>query len=493
MTGRKSKDYERNHKFQNRWIKSRRDNKTKKIHSIIEEYGEYFIRGSVKKNIKGCVASGISESVAKSVWDKMAKFSQYAFNKSHAVSYSFLSARTAWLSYYYPVEFMVGVLNSYIKKQDKVKGYLAVCKKKDIKILPPDVNKSLKNFSYDNGQIRFGLMGLRNMGKISEAIIEERTARGEFKTLMDLVSRMTRYQKFNKKALESLIYAGALDSFEGTRKAKIDALATMLDFAKEEKTAFARQQLTFFGLFEEHGIPYDSFTIPMNDTEEIEQQEKLQFEERYAGFYITAHPLDIFADFLEKNGVSDISFLVPEDTVSDEMNDDESGVYNNMPVKVAGIIKDMEVRYTRTKGEAMCTFTLEDQSATIKCVTFPKQKEKYNNILKEGNIVVLNGKLQKDDFGAQIRVEKLVNAADASLETIEAQAIRVLASISHAEERAQYAALSDLAYNNPGSTHMAFSKGNGEVVRLGRKIEFSPEVLNQIQIIFGEQNVEVMY
>lgn len=459
----------------------------------MDEYGEYFIHGSVKNKIKGCVANGIPEATAKNIWDKMAKFGAYAFNRSHAVSYSFLSARTAWLSYYYPVEFMIGVLNSYIKKQDKIKGYLSVCKKKDIKILPPDVNKSLKNFTYDNGQIRFGLMGLRNMGKISESIIEERTIRGDFKSLMDLVSRMTKHQKFNKRALESLIYSGALDSFEGTRKAKIDALQMMLDYAKEEKSTFDRQQLTFFGVFEENGIPYDSFNIPMDGEVEIEQQEKLHLEEHYAGFYITAHPLDLFAKFLEKNGVSDISFLVPDDTVSDDLSDEDSETYNNMPVKVAGIIKDMEVRYTRNKGEAMCTFTLEDQSANIKCVTFPKQKEKYNAILKEGNIIVINGKLQKDDFGAQIRVEKVVNAAEASLDTIEATDIHVLASATIDAERNQYRTLMKLAEENKGSTVLWFTRGNNQILRLGRQIDFSPEVLNQIQTIFGEQNVEVKY
>lgn len=465
----------------------------KKIQSILDEYGEYFIHGSVKKNIKGCVANGIPESTAKHIWEKMAKFGAYAFNKSHAVSYSYLSARTAWLSYYYPVEFMIGVLNSFIKNQDKLKGYIAVCKKKGIQILPPDVNKSLQNFSYDNGRIRFGLMGLRNMGKISESLINERTLRGEFKSLVDLVSRMMRFQKFNKRALESLVYSGALDSFEGTRKAKIEALQSMMDFAKEEKVMYERQQQTFMALFDEHNIPYVAYDVSLELDEEIEQQEKLQLEEKYAGFYITAHPLDIYAEFLDNNGVGEISLLVPDSQVDTEEEDSDDGAYNNMPVKVAGIIKELEVRYTRTKGEAMCTFTLEDQSASIKCVTFPKEKAKYNKLLQEGSIVVINGKLQKDDFGAQIRVEKVVNASEASMDSLQAAIINVLASADPSQAREQYTELVALANEYQGNTNVIFVKANHEAIHLARKIEFTPESLNAIQSIFGEQNVEVVY
>lgn len=465
----------------------------KKIQTILDEYGDYFIHGSVKKNIKGCVANGIPEATAKHIWDKMAKFGAYAFNRSHAVSYSYLSARTAWLSYYYPVEFMTGVLNSFIKNQDKLKGYLSVCKKKGIEILPPDVNKSLQSFSYENGCIRFGLMGLRNLGVISRLLIKERDARGEFKSLEDLISRMMRNQKFNSRALESLIYSGALDGFEGTRKAKINSLQAMMDFAKEEKSINEKQQYTFMTLFQEKGIPFTAYSVEIPEVEEIEQQEKLQLEQHYAGFYITAHPLDIFSEFLINNGVGDISLLAPDGDTDGEDDDSDGLTYDNMPVKVAGIIKELEIRYTRTKGEAMCTFTLEDQGASIKCVTFPKEKTKYDKLLVNGSIVVINGKLQKDDFGAQIRVEKVIDAASASLDTISAQAISVFAAADHSNARAQYAQLSKLSTENPGSTNIVFVKANGDAIQLGKKIEFSPEVLNQVHSIFGEQNVEVSY
>ncbi|WCK56967.1 DNA polymerase III subunit alpha (plasmid) [Aneurinibacillus sp. Ricciae_BoGa-3] len=220
----------------------------KKKKEILNEYEAYFIHGSQKKGIVGCIANGIPEETAKSIWAKMKKFAEYAFNKSHAGGYAEISIRTGWLAFYYPVEYMTATLNSFITKADKIKLYLSVCKKKGIEVLSPDVNKSREVFTVDGDAIRFGLMGIKNMGKVSTDVIAERDARGTFKDFQDFAERMAKHFKVDKRMLEALVYSGAVDDFEGTRKAKLSVLPEILDSASIEKKNYQSGQLDLFSL-----------------------------------------------------------------------------------------------------------------------------------------------------------------------------------------------------------------------------------------------------
>lgn len=460
----------------------------KKKTEILDEYEDYFINGNSLMKIKGCITNRIPEEVAKSIWQKMKKFGEYAFNKSHAGGYAEIAVRTAWLSYYYPTEYMTATLNSFITKSDKIKFYLSVCKKKGIEILPPDVNKSGQSFLVDGEAIRFGLMGIKNMGKVAKDVIKERDARGEFKDFQDFAERMAKNFKVDKRMLEALIYSGAVDSFEGTRQAKLSVLPQLLESASIEKKNAQSGQIDIFSFSDEF---QDFKKIAIPDVEEFNKKLKLEKEKEFAGFYVTEHPLDEYVEYFEREGVYEVGFLTPSD--DDELEIVEGGEaptkisynYDGETVKIAGIIKDLKIFYTKKDQKPLYVFQIEDKTGDMKAVIFNDQIELNQDKLVEGKVVIVQGKISQDDFGVQIIVNSMFDI-EALAKTEKPKAIWVKIA-----QKEQFNEVVKVAEKNPGDLPI-FIYYDGKPYKAKETIELNFVTFSKLQELFGE-NVKVTY
>jgi DNA polymerase III subunit alpha len=456
----------------------------KKKTEILDEYEQYFIYGSEKHNIKGCIANGIAESIAKSLWEKMKKFGLYAFNKSHAGGYAEIAVRTAWLSYYYPTEYMTATLNSIITKSDRIKIYLSVCKKKGIEVLPPDVNKSREAFTVEGNAIRFGLMGIKNMGKVSKDVMKERDIRGEFKDFQDFAERMAINYQVNKRMLEALVYSGAVDSFEGTRKAKLSVLSKILDSASIEKKNHASGQLDLFSMSDEFA---DFKKVAIPEIEEFDKKWKLEKEKEFAGFYVTEHPLDEYVEYFEREGVYEIGFLTPKDEelVDEDGESISSYNYDGETVKIAGIIKDLKIFYTKKDQKPLYVFQVEDKTGDMKAVIFADRIELNQDKLVEGKVVIVQGKVKQDDFGVQIMVQNMFDI-EALVNSEKPKAIWVKIA-----QKEQFEQVVEIAKANAGDLPV-FIYYNGKAYKAKESIDLNFVTFSKLQELFGE-NVKVTY
>lgn len=415
--------------------------KDKKIMAAEKEiflYGNEKIKKPDEALVVGCVNNGVPEDVAMKIWDKMETFAEYAFNKSHAAGYAVIAIQTAWLKTYYPVEFFTATLNSVIDKSDKLKFYLSEARKSGIKILGPDVNKSERTFKIEPEGIRIGLMGLRNLGKMAEPIIEERKKNGSFTSIEIFINRMLNH--IDKKVLESLIYAGALDCFKGTRKSKIEAVPAILDFIKDMKKGIFDEMWFRLPIVDEAYANIKAISIPETE-EEFDKKFKLEKEFKFAGIYISEHPLDEHMIKLEASKVIDISSLLPEENEEGE-EIGFSNQYDGEYVRVAGIIKEL-TKGTTKKGDRYYHFILEDKTSDIKCILWPKNLEGNESKLAEGNVVIINGRFEASERGNQIIVNKITD-----LESIkEVNPSKIWIKIN---DFAKFAEIEKLINDNPG-------------------------------------------
>lgn len=468
---------------------------SKKHVKELNELKPYFIHGSGRDldphtnkpyNIKGCVANGISEEIAETIWNKMENFAKYAFNKSHAAAYAVIVAQTAWLAYYYPVIFMKANINVYIGNKDKLRMYLAFCSKIGINILPPSVNKSEEFFSLneDASAIRFGLKGVKNLDKVSKAIMSERNTRGLFTSFENFISRMVKYQKLTKGNVQALIYVGALDEFDGTRKEKIETLEFIFNI---QKTVSIPNQATIFDIAEEFEIVNmdELMIVPLDNTEEFEKNERLEKENEYSGFYITGHPLEDYKLLLDCSELEHISDLVAvDDNTSEEMKE------ITRDVKVGGMIKDL-VKKTTKKGDALYTFTISDMSGDLNAVCFKNAYDKNERYLQEGGKVIISGKFDVNDFGPQLIVDTILD-----IDKVEERiyAINVFSDDDVDVARQQYRDLLDLHPTKTGNIKIQFFR-NGEIVTNStiEDCDLSLDFFAKLQDIFGEQSCKVVY
>jgi DNA polymerase-3 subunit alpha len=429
----------------------------KKIVEILNEYEEYFIYGSEKKGIKGCVANGIAESVAHSIWDKMKTFAKYAFNKSHAAGYSEISIRTAWLSNYYPTEYIAAILNSYVNKADKIKTYLSVAKKRGITVLAPNVNRSGEDFVADGNEIIFGLSGIRNVGKNAPAIIQEREANGPFTSFLDFAGRMGKHGT-NRKVMESLIYAGAMDTFTGTRADKLAILDAVMAISTFKRVLTLLELDGWAKLAE----------VPFPQIPEMDELEKLEFEHEYAGFYVTGHPLDVYQPILDAHKVIDIGALIVEDEEIATNEEEEVMLGKREPqeqqVRIAGRIKELKTFYSKRDNNPIKVFQLEDRTSEAKVVFFGK-KQKGNKkskdplaALEEGLVVVVEGTFKVDDFGGQVVGEKFINITELSEGYIEGKLPKMIAV--HVVNGNEMDQVKDILDAHPGIVPLKTQKNN---------------------------------
>ena len=371
---------------------------SKKKAAVMEKERQNFVYGNEEEGVPGCIANGISEQTANKIYDDMIDFAKYAFNKSHAAAYAVVSYQTAFLKYYYPVEFMAALMTSVIEMPTKVAEYIQVCRQMNIKILPPDVNRGAYGFSVDNGAIRYGLSAIKSVGRpVINALVEEREANGEYRSLKDFIERLT--GTVNKRAIENFIKAGALDCLEGNRRQKMLVYSQIVDsIAQEKKNSFAGQMSLFDLVSDEEKKEYE---IRMPDVEEYDKEMILAFEKDVLGIYLSGHPLEKYRNIMEK--------MISAKT-TDFQPDEESGipkVYDGQKVIIGGMITEKTIKYTRN-NKVMAFLTVEDLLGTVEIVVFPRDYEKWQSMLNEDARVFVQGRVNaEDDKPSKLILEKV--------------------------------------------------------------------------------------
>ena len=371
---------------------------SKKKASVMEKERQNFVYGNEAEGVPGCIANGIDEATANKIYDEMIDFAKYAFNKSHAAAYAVVSYQTAYLKYYYPVEFMAALMTSVIDFPNKVAEYILVCRQMGIKILPPDVNCGMYGFSVDNGAIRYGLSAIKSVGRpVIESLVKERDENGQYRSLKDFMERNS--PQMNKRAVENFIKAGALDCLDGNRRQKMLVYQKISDSISQDKKNSLAGQMSLFDLVSEEDKK--EFEIRMPDVEEFGKEELLGYEKEVLGIYLSGHPLENYREMMEK-------------TISAKTSDFQQDEETNLPkvtdgqkVIIGGMITDKTIKYTKN-NKVMAFLTVEDLVGTVEVVVFPRDYEKSQQFLNEEGRVFIQGRVSaEDDRASKLILEKI--------------------------------------------------------------------------------------
>ena len=371
---------------------------SKKKASVMAKERQNFVYGNAEEGVPGCIANGISEEIANKIYDEMTDFAKYAFNKSHAAAYAVVSYQTAYLKYYYPVEFMAALMTSVVEMPNKVAEYISVCRQMGIRILPPDINHGVYGFSVDNGAIRYALSAIKSIGRpVIEGIVREREEHGEYTSLKTFIER--NIDQINKRVVENLIKAGALDCLEGNRNQKMTVYTQIIDSINQDKKHTMAGQLSLFDIAPEEDK--NEFEIRMPQAAEYPKETILIFEKEVLGIYLSGHPLERYRNMMEK--------MISAKT-SDFQPDDETGipeVYDNQKVIVGGMITDKTIKYTKN-NKVMAFLTVEDLVGTVEVVVFPRDYEKCQMFLNEDARLFIQGRVSaEDDKASKLILEKV--------------------------------------------------------------------------------------
>ncbi|MBO5336701.1 MAG: DNA polymerase III subunit alpha [Lachnospiraceae bacterium] len=379
---------------------------SKKKQSVMEKERANFIYGNAEEGVPGCVSNGISEQVAGQIYEDMMDFAKYAFNKSHAACYAVVAYQTAFLKYYYPVEFMAALLTSVIDNSKKVSEYILSCRNMGIELLPPDVNQGEAGFSVSGKSIRYALTAIRGVGRpIIDSLVQEREDRGAFTNLKDFITRMAD-KDMNKRAIENFIKAGALDSLGGTRKQFMSVYVQIVDHIVKDKKNNLAGQISLFDIAAEEDK--EEFDIRMPQVGEYTKEMMLAFEKEVLGIYVSGHPMEEYQELWERyitNHTNDFAL------------DEESGavrVADQATVVVGGLIADKTIKYTKN-DKVMAFLNLEDLVGNVEVVVFPKDYERYGSMLVEDSKVFIKGRaaLEEDKDGKLI-CEQIVSFEEAA-------------------------------------------------------------------------------
>ena len=363
---------------------------SKKKQAVMEKERRNFVYGNEEEGVPGCVANGISEEVASHIYDTMMDFAKYAFNKSHAACYAVVSYQTAWLKYYYPNEFMAALLTSVIDFPAKVAGYILTCRSLGIRILPPDVATGEAGFSVQGGGIRYALTAIRSIGRsVVEEIVEERNQNGPFRDLQDFLARVAVDRGLlNRRAIENLIKAGALDCFGATRKQMMTVFTKMLEDLQEERKNTMSGQMSLFDLMEDTEKTAMQMVLP--DIGEYPKEMKLGFEKEVLGIYVSGHPLDEYLAFLRRHTTANAAdFVLDEETGVPHLRDGQI-------VTIGGMVAEKKIKYTKT-SQVMAFVTLEDLTGSVEVIVFPKAYAAAAANLEEDEKVLIRGRVSVEE------------------------------------------------------------------------------------------------
>ncbi|RHV07703.1 DNA polymerase III subunit alpha [Firmicutes bacterium OM07-11] len=454
---------------------------SKKKGDVMQKERQIFVYGDEETGVPGCIKNGIDEKTANKIYDEMIDFAKYAFNKSHAAAYAVVSYQTAFLKYYYPVEYMAALMTSVIENPSKVAAYIYACRQMNIKILPPDINRGYADFSVDEGNIRYGLAAIKSIGKpVIQTIVEERKEYGEFKNLEDFISRMSTREALNKRAIENFIKAGALDCLGGTRKQFMSIYIQIVDHVNQEKKYSMTGQMSLFDLVSEE--EKSDFQIQLPKVGEYAKETKLAFEKEVLGVYISGHPLEEYEEQWQKA----ISATTLDFQLDEESN--HSKVHDGAREIIGGFITEKTMKATKT-NQMMAFVTLEDLLGTVEVVVFPRDYEKNRNLLEVDRKVFIKGRVsEEDDKPSKLICEKVIPFNQIKRELW-----------IQFPDKADYLKNEQLVYG-----YLADSEGEDEVVIYcqaeravkrfpkNRNIQISPQVLSKLMNHYGEKRVKVV-
>lgn len=365
----------------------RRAMSKKKGEDIIKDRNN-FVYGNEKEDVKGCVANGIREEVAHKIYDDMLDFANYAFNRSHAAAYAVITYQTAYLKYYYQKEYMAALLTSVMSNVTKIAEYIESCRKMGLKLLLPDVNEGSGVFSASEEGVRYGLSAIKGLGDaVIHSLISEREAKGHYHSLSDFINRLS-IHGINKKNIEGLIKAGAMDCLPGTRKEKISGYQAMMDQAAHDRESRKAGQLTFFDLMSHDEL--EAFEVKLPKLGEFDRELLFQFEKEMTGVYLSGHPLEDYQGLLDAN----VTILSSEFVVDEE--EKNIGVFDGRTYIVGGILSKMNIRFTRT-NRRMAILELEDMVGTLEVVLFEKVFDRYYPILREEGMYLIKGRAKVEE------------------------------------------------------------------------------------------------
>ena len=453
---------------------------SKKKGDVMQRERQNFVYGNEAEGVPGCVKNGIDEATANKIYDEMIDFAKYAFNKSHAAAYAVVSYQTAFLKYYFPVEFMAALMTSVIDNPPKVSEYIYACRQMGIEILPPDINKGMGNFSVDGGNIRYGLAAIKSIGRpVIQSIIEEREARGKFKTLKDFVERLSG-KEVNKRTIESFIKAGAFDNLGGTRKQFMMIYIRILDQVNQERKYSMAGQMSLFDLVDEE--QKKEFDIQLPNVGEYEKETKLAFEKEVLGVYLTGHPLEDYEEKWKKNITrTALDFQIDEETGRTKVRDGARET-------IGGMITEKTIKHTKN-NKMMAFITIEDLAGTVEVVIFPKDYEKNQRYLNEDSKVFVRGRVsEEDDAPSKLICESIIPFDRTKKELW----IQYANKETYLRDEAH---LFDLLKASEGEDSVViYCKAEKAIKRLpaGRNIHVEPGILSRLTNYYGESCVKVV-
>jgi len=410
----------------------------------------------------------------------MMDFAKYAFNKSHAACYAVVSYQTAFLKYYYPVEFMAALLTSVIDNSSKVSEYILSCKNMGIAILPPDINQGESGFSVSGNSIRYALTAVKGVGRpVIEKIVNERRMRGDYKNLEDFISRNAEGE-LNKRVIENLIKAGAFDNLGGTRKQFMSIYVQILDRIVNDKKHNMAGQISLFDIVSEE--QKEEFDIRLPDVGEYSKEMMLAFEKEVLGIYVSGHPLEEYESLWKKNITN---------TTADFMVDEETGfmrAQDGAKATIGGLISEKKIKYTKNE-QVMAFLNVEDLVGNIEVIVFPKTYSKYGNLLSEDGKVFLTGRIS----GEEERDGKLICEEVVAFDDIPRELwIRFATKEDYEKKAAQLDAI--LAPSEGRDRVGIFIKEPRMMKKLppNQNVRADKNLLDALIAQFGEGNVKVM-
>ena len=453
---------------------------SKKKAAVMQQERQNFVYGNEAEGVPGCISRGIPENVANKIYDDMIDFAKYAFNKSHAAAYAVVAYQTAWLKYYYPVEFMAALMTSVIDNSTKVSEYILTCRQMNIGILAPDVNESESAFSVSGGAIRYGLNAIKSIGRpVIESIIAERKAGGPYVDLSDFIHRLPG-KDVNKRVVENLIKSGAFDSFPANRRQMMLIYGQIMDEAAQKKKTELAGQMSLFDFAAEEDK--EAFKVKIPVVAEYNKGDLLAFEKEVLGFYISGHPLEEYEEQW-KRGISHVTtdFLPPEEGELPKVHDGERAT-------VGGMITTKTMKATKT-NKMMAFITIEDLVGTVEVIVFPRDYEKIGKMLNVDDKVFVRGRISaEEDRASKMILESIRPFSEPKKE--------LWIQFTDVEEfkRREPELLSTIMDSEGSDSVIIYVKKEKmkKVLPASRNIKITDELLGRLYQMFGEKNVKAV-
>ena len=472
----------------------------KKKLDVMAKEREVFINGQVDESgnviVPGCVRNGIDSTSANKIFDEMAEFAKYAFNKSHAAAYAVISYRTAYLKTYYKEELMAATLNSFLGNLDKIPLYIHDCKEMGIEILNPSINESLAKFTVIDNKIRFGLGSIKNVGvAVIDGLVEEREKNGSYESFTSFCERVKDIG-INKKCIESLIKAGAFDEFGKTRATLLASFETILDTINNEYKNRMANQVSMFDLMNNDKNEIETQKYSFIEKEEMDPKELLGYEKEMLGVYISGHPLDKIKSLIESStnistlNMNKINEEIEEFGMSEEYKD---GTY----VKFAGIISKVSKKFTR-KNTIMAFINVEDYFGSAEIVIFDSLYEKISSVLFEDNIIFVEGRLSiREDEPVKIVANNISEFSENKMKsesTKFANSIKginkININITNLSDEQKSRLRGAIKFFSGDRANMKLEITDNGVVKPCGAIYANEKILNVFKEIVGEENLD---